>query len=122
MRRALDRFAVPLFLIAAFDSDGCGSSSGGGSNSTTTVPPVTIGPSGGTFNDGAGVIVTVPAGALSANTQISATRTNTPGASGYGNPRLRRQVVRRSEDYGRQHAFPGTDSEQHVQQLHSSSL
>ncbi len=84
MRRALDHFMAPLSLgIAAFAFHGCGSSGGGGGN-PTNVPSVTIGPSGGTFDDGSGVKVTVPARALSGNVQISATRTNAPAASGYG--------------------------------------
>lgn len=83
MHRALDHFMAPLFLgIGAFAFQGCGSSGGGGGN--PTVPPVTIGPSGGTFDDGSGVKVTVPARALSINVQISATRTNAPATSGYG--------------------------------------
>lgn len=83
MRRTLDHLVVPLSLgIAAFAFPGCGST-GSGSN-PATVPSVTIGPGGGVFDDGGGLQVTVPPGALSSNVQISATHTTTAVASGYG--------------------------------------
>jgi hypothetical protein len=43
-----------------------------------------IGPDGGTLDDGNGLRITVPAGALTGNVQISAARTNNPGPSGNG--------------------------------------
>jgi hypothetical protein len=84
MRRGLDHSVVAVrLLVAAAVLVGCGSS-GAGSGNSSTVTPMTIGPAGGTFDDGRGIKVTVPRGALSGNVQISGAHTNAAAASGYG--------------------------------------
>ena len=79
MRHSTRSAAVPLSLaVLAVTSFGCGSSSSG--------PPAgSIGPAGGTFNAGGGIVVVVPAGALSQTTQLTAVATQTaaPAVSGY---------------------------------------
>jgi hypothetical protein len=75
--------ALGTLALASLVFIGCGSSEGGG-NSGTGTHSTTIGPDGGTFDDGNGLKVSVPAGALTSDVQISAARTNTAGPPANG--------------------------------------
>ncbi len=76
--------ALGSLTLASLLFIGCGSAGGNGNSLGTGTQGTTIGPDGGTFDDGNGLRVTVPAGALTSNVQISAARTNTAGPSGNG--------------------------------------
>jgi hypothetical protein len=82
MKHQLRRLAaLGSLALASLFFLSCGSSGGGGSSNS---PVTTIGPSGGTFNGGNGLTVTVPAGALSSSVRITAGQTSTVAPSGYG--------------------------------------
>jgi len=77
--------ALSTLTLAFFLFIGCGSGGGGGNSGSTGIPTATtIGPDGGTLDDGNGLKITVPPGALTSSVQISAARTTTPGPSGNG--------------------------------------
>jgi hypothetical protein len=72
--------------LGSFLFFGCGSSGGNGNSlgNNDTHASATIGPDGGTVDDGNGLKITIPAGALTGNVQISAGRTSTAGPSSNG--------------------------------------